>query len=141
MAVDLQAHISVVECFENLFFQCETSAEGYQKGTKFLAHKQQEKPPFKTCVNQNSQYINLLLKASDMHIGTARDKYAKRTLWHDLTTSICVLNEDGTVTWTENFKANNDVLRNAVESLIKECEEKRQRILNIYTKRDREWEG
>lgn len=69
------------------------------------------------------------------------NKYAKRILWHDPTTPICTLNEDGTVTWNDNFEITEAILKNVVESLVKECEEKRQRILNVYTKRDREWEG
>jgi len=69
------------------------------------------------------------------------NKYTKRILWHDPATPICTLNEDGTVTWNEDFKANEGVLRNVVEILIKEREEKRQRILNFYTRRDREWES
>lgn len=66
-------------------------------------------------------------------------KYAKRILWHDPSTPICTLNEDGSVHW--NGEIADSVLKNVVECLLKECEEKRQRILDIYTKRDREWEG
>lgn len=69
------------------------------------------------------------------------DCYAKRILWHTPTTPICTLHEDGIVTFNDDQSITEDVLKETIAHLVKECEEKRQRILNIYTKRDREWEG
>lgn len=69
------------------------------------------------------------------------DRYAKRILWHTPTTPICTLHEDGIVTFNDDQSITEDVLKETIAHLVKECEEKRQRILNIYTKRDREWEG
>jgi hypothetical protein len=69
------------------------------------------------------------------------DRYAKRILWHTPTTPICTLHEDGIVTFDSSPEITEDVLKTTIAHLVKECEEKRQRILNAITKRDREWEG
>jgi hypothetical protein len=59
--------------------------------------------------------------------------YAKRILWHDPMTPICTLNEDGSVTWNAEFQLTETILKHVVESLVKECEVKRQRILDNCT--------
>lgn len=64
----------------------------------------------------------------------------KRILWHT-STPICTLYEDGIVTFSDNPEITEDVLKETIVHLVKECEEKRQQILNAITKRDREWEG
>lgn len=69
------------------------------------------------------------------------ERYAKRILWHTPTTPICTLHEDGIVTFNDSLEITEDVLKVTIGQLMKECEEKKQRILNAIAKRDREWEG
>lgn len=61
-------------------------------------------------------------------------KCAKRILWHNAVTPICTLNEDGTVTFNDKLELTEAILKNVVECLLRECEEKRQRILEVYSK-------